>query len=318
MIPQGDDPASTLAGKGDDAAMSSRPLPSIPEGRTIAGVFSDEDFSAKVSGDLPAYHAGPRGPIRAVAIRRDGVVEAYLFHGVDDDEKDAAGLISRREGDFQPQGSGYWLEELRRLHDEGVPAAEAVASLAGTAGPAYAGAADTSFESFESKASARGVLEPRRDNAPRRNEPPAKLPERTEIDAALRAGGELAPRIAESVRALDSALQVRPTPEPVVVTLVRSRDSLPSDLTTGTRIHEPAYLLSLLAGQDVLPPDGEVVVKLHVSAGVPALYQDASLPGEPGTLLLARGLDWEVLRVIDMPGQTVVTGRVGSPAAPPQ
>ncbi|MCK6066612.1 MULTISPECIES: hypothetical protein [Microbacterium] len=279
----------------------------------IASVFSDEDFSGKVSGDLPTYHAGPRGPIRAVAIRREGVVEAYLFHGVDGDEKDAAGLISRREGDFQPQGSGYWIEELRRRHDDGVPAAEAVASLAGTAGPAYAGAADTSFESFESKASAREALEPRRDDAPRRNEPEAKRPERTEIDAALRAGGALAPRIAESVRALDSALQVRPTPEPVVVTLVRSRDSLPTDLTMGTRIHEPAYLLSLLAGQDVLPPEAEVVVKLHVPAGVPALYQDASLPGEPGTLLLARGLDWEVLRVIDMPGQIVVTGRVSPP-----
>jgi hypothetical protein len=53
-----------------------------------------------------------------------------------------------------------------------------------------------------------------------------------------------------------------------------------------------------------------VVVKLEVPAGVPAIYQESPLPGQPGSLLLGRGLRWEVCRVVPVGAQLLVTGRV--------
>lgn len=60
---------------------------------------------------------------------------------------------------------------------------------------------------------------------------------------------------------------------------------------------------------------GDVTVWLHVPADVPALYLDADRGSDqPGTLLPARGLRWQVARLADVGERLLVTGRVVSPA----
>jgi hypothetical protein len=269
-------------------------------------MFSDEDqdFGGVVAGPLGNYHQGAVGPLRALAVRRAGVVEAYLFHGVGE-EKDRAGILARREGGFEPDGAGYWSDRLRALHAAGMSAVDAIGSLAGASGPEVAGIVDREYVGFASKDAAKAALEPERFDASDRGRP-----SRDEIDTALRGDARMTEAVRQSIRELDAALAVRPTSEPVTVTLTRTRASLPEALAAGTTVHEPTYLAASLLGDRTLPSNADIVVKLVVPQGTPAIYHPASLPGDGGTLLLARGLHWRVERVIELPSQVVVTARV--------
>ncbi|MFC5338796.1 hypothetical protein [Leucobacter denitrificans] len=109
---------------------------------------------------------------------------------------------------------------------------------------------------------------------------------------------------------IDETLELRPTPEAIVVTLVPTSARIPTALTQGDRVFEPSYLMSFLMGLSEPVEDIPLLVRLSVPAGTPALFQEPALPGNPGTLLLARGIEWEVMRVVKLPSQTMVTARV--------
>jgi hypothetical protein len=166
---------------------------------------------------------------------------------------------------------------------------------------------DAEFVHFDSTRSAKRSLEPLDVAAGAQRDGGAS---REQIDAALRGEARMSARVRRAVEQLDSALAVRPTPTTLVVTLTCSRASLPDPLVPGVRVTEPAYLDASLVADLTLPPGAEVVVKLEVPPGVPALYLESSIPGEASTLLLARGLEWEVLRVIHASAPLVVTARV--------
>jgi hypothetical protein len=275
----------------------------------------DEDVQGRAVGGPPRYDFGARGPVFAVPVARDGETVAYLFHG-SDDEPDAAGLISRMQGDFQPAGSGHWLGVLRELRAQEVPAAQAIQSLLGATGPVPAGRVGSELRRYESKSELEALLNPeRRDSTRGRGgaEPSRGAGSgvtRSAIDAALRGQTPLPPPVAERVAAIDSALAVKPTPEAVVVAMTPASAVIPDDLAPGVRVFEPSFLTTYLAGADERFPNQPIVVRLRVPAGIPALFQEAALPGSPGTLLLGRGVEWEVDRIVQLPGQTIVTAHV--------
>lgn len=270
----------------------------------------DEDVEAKVAGPLKNFHAGAVGPLLALPIVRDDSIDGYLYVGVGD-ESGKAGVQGRLSGDFEPAGSRYWSGRLRELFEQGVPALEAVESLRGARGETGQGQAGTELQRFASRQELIDSLDPHRaarsDLSGRR----AHV-SRSDVDAVLRGEARPTPEIETAIRDLDAALSKKPTPEPLVVSQGRARATLPAVLEPGTRVDEPAYLLSFLDSDGASAPVGEVLVTMKVPAGTPALFLPSEMPIESGTLMLARGLAWRVLRVIEGPDRTLVTGEIVS------
>ncbi|WP_345801715.1 hypothetical protein AAIB33_01035 [Microbacterium sp. AZCO] len=262
----------------------------------------------RVSG--PArYDFGARGPVFAAAVTRDGEVVAFLFHG-DEDEPDAAGLMAAPGAGFEPTGSGYWLGELARLCESGVPAAEAVQGLLETSGPPVAGTVGTELRRYSGKHELKAMLDPKRMAADRAVRDSRTVPLRDRVDAALRGETPATKDVLGQIERLDAALAVKPTPDAVVVTLTPPAAVIPEDLAPGMRVFEPSFLTTYLTSSPEALPTVRRLVLLRVPAGVPALFTEASVPGGPGVLLLGRGIEWEVLRVLAGGRQEIITAKV--------
>ncbi len=270
----------------------------------------DEDVEAKVAGPLKNFHAGAVGPLLALPIIRNGSIDGYLYAGVGD-ESGKAGVQGRLSGDFEPAGSRYWSGRLRELFEQGMPALEAVKSLRGAPGESGRGQAGSEMQRFASRQELIASLDPHRASRPDSPDSRARVA-RSDVDAVLRGEARPTPEIETAVRDLDAALSQQPTSEPLVVAQGRARATLPAVLEPGTRVDEPAYLLTFLTSDAAAAPVGEVLVTMKVPAGTPALFLPSELPIESGTLVLARGLSWRVLRVFEGVDRTLVTGEVVS------
>lgn len=254
-------------------------------------------------------------------VHKNDVTVAYLFHGSEQDP-DSAGLISAVEGDFQPVGSGYWYRLLRVLYAKGLSAAEAVQSLLGAEGPEPAGRIGLELQRYENKRELDYIVNPsaadrRRSGMGADDERRIPNMSRAEIDEALLARGPIPERIAERIRTLDEILSMKPTPEPLMVSLVPSSARIPDHLAPGVRMVEPTFLTAFLAGLDSHIARQSIVVKLRVPAGTPALLLNPAAPSEAGMLLLGRGIQWEVDRVEASPTGTLVTAHIVSRAPRP-
>jgi hypothetical protein len=101
----------------------------------------------------------------------------------------------------------------------------------------------------------------------------------------------------QQVADLDSALQVTPTPEPLVVARGTSLAAWPGEpeALTGEQFAERGYFAARLG--TIEPTGVDAVVHLSVPARVPALY--TAPPGAPerGVLVLARDLRYTVTDV---------------------
>lgn len=270
----------------------------------------DEDVEARAVGPLKNFHAGAVGPLLALPITRDEIVDGYLYVGTGG-ESGRAGVQGRLSGDFEPAGSRYWSGRLRELFEQGVPALEAVESLRGVQGDAGLGQVGAELRRFASRQALIDALDPHRAG---RSDVSCRRAQvsRSEVDAVLRGEARPTPEIETAIRELDAALSKKPTPEPLVVAQGRARASLPAVLEPGTTVDEPAYPLTFLTNDSASAPVGEVLVTMRVPAGTPALFLPSEIPAESGTLMLARGLSWRVVRVFDGPDRTVVTGEIVS------
>ena len=270
----------------------------------------DDDMQARVVSGPAHYDFAARGPVAAVPVELEGRVVGYLFHGLQGEEG-SAGLITASGTDFVPEGSGHWLKALRALKERDVSAADAVASLLGTAGPGQAGHVGPSLQTYDGKHALDQELNPQKAAAQLRGRGTETADvSRQAVDAALRGQMPMTPAVAERVANMDAALQQRPTPEPVLVALTPATSRIPDDLASGARVQEASFLISYLAGTDHPFVGVDTVVWLRVPEGTPALFQEPALPTDPGTLLLGRGLTWEVERVLERDQQRIVTARV--------
>ena len=269
----------------------------------------DDDVEGRLVGAPTTYHFGPSGPVQAAPVVRDGETVGFLFHG-SEDEPDAAGLMAAPGRDFEPAGSRYWLDELKRLFERGVPAAEAVRSLLGTSGPAVAGTAGTELRPYAGKYELKAILNPERIAADRAHREARPVPLGQRVDAALRGETPVTPEVHGHIERLDTALAVKPTPDALVVTLTPAAAVIPDGLTPGTRVFEPSFLSTYLTSSPESFPTARRLVLLQVPEGVPAFFTEASLPGGPGVLVLGRGIEWEVLRVLTGEEQEIITARV--------
>lgn len=86
------------------------------------------------------YVWAAKGPVMAAPIIRNRLTAAVLFHGTGD-EQDAAGVLLRPLMDAAGVGR-VWSAELGRLHQDGVPAIDAVHSLLGRHAPQGSGDGD--------------------------------------------------------------------------------------------------------------------------------------------------------------------------------
>lgn len=273
----------------------------------------DDDMEARVVSAAAHYDYAAAGPVMAAPIERDGRVVAYLFHGLDG-EAESAGLVSALDSGFHPEGTGHWYGLLGALREREVPAAEAVRSLLGSSGPDSVGRVGGELHRYDGKKALDAQLNPEKaaqqvDARQRRRETTPSI-SRAMIDAALRGETPLTEPVAEQVAKLDFALAEKPTPEQLVVAFTDAVGRIPDRLGTGTRTREPAFLVTYLAATGQGFPGVDTVVWLQVPAGTPALFQEPQLPGDPGMLLLGRGIEWEADRVFEMGGQTIVTAHV--------
>lgn len=269
----------------------------------------DEDVEARLVGPLKNYHAGAVHAVLALPIIRGDDVDGYLYIGVDD-EAQKAGVQGKMSGDFEPGGSRYWSARLRAFFEQGIPASAAFEALRGAQGDHGRGRIGTELQRFASRRELIESLDPR--PAPsaehRRNE--RRSPSRSEIDQTLRGDARETAAVESTIRDMDAALTKQPTPEPLVVSMGRRRASLPVDLSPGTVVREPTYLVTVLTDDASTVVGGEVHVVLRVPEGVPALLQPSALPSHPPRLLIARGLSWRVLRVVESESGLLVTGEI--------
>ena len=267
----------------------------------------DEDMHPRVVSGPPRFNFAAYGAVYAVPVVLDGRTVAYIFHG-GQDEPDSAGVITTTSGALPPHGSKHWSDALQRSKAAGVPAADAVRSLLGAVGPEGAGVVGTELRRYDGKAVLDAELNPHKAApAPRRDAPQSS---RELLDAALRGEREVTRDIRAQVERLDTALSAKPTPDALLVALTGASARIPDELRAGTRVFERSFLPSYLAKTGVRFAGIPLVVWLRVPAGTPALFTEPALPGDPGVLLLGRGIEWEVDRVIDLEGQKVVTARV--------
>lgn len=117
---------------------------------------------------------------------------------------------------------------------------------------------------------------------------------RRTLDAGLRGQVPASPAMVAQISSLDQALQRQPVPTTIVATRGTSLSSWPGEpeALKGEIFTERAFLPVLLGNID--GPDVECVVHFTVPAGVPAVFVPGPDEATLGTLLLARGLEWEV------------------------
>ncbi len=127
----------------------------------------DEDVEARLVGPLKSFHAGAVGPLSALPIIRDGVIDGYLYAG-EGEESHKAGVQGRSSGDFEPEGSRYWSGRLRALFEQGVPAHEALQALRGAEGEPGRGRVGSEWRQFATRQELIEFLEPERAARPGR------------------------------------------------------------------------------------------------------------------------------------------------------
>lgn len=276
--------------------------------------FSD-DLHLKVVGPRRNYDSAPDGEIMSAPIMVDGEVVAYMFASVDP-AQDGAGLIYHVRGSkFVGAGSGYWVQRLKSFFEQHAAPLEALQAMLGETGPREAGQLGIELTPYADKFVLDAIVNPRQPEASDRGRErpplpsPRSLTER--VDAVLRGEEQATPDVLAQIDNIDSALRVKPTSEDLIVTMGRTRSSLPDVLETGSIVNEPTFLRTKFRMSDQTPIDAEVSLLLRVPAGTPAIYTRAETAQQAGTLLLARGLQWEVARVIPQDNQQLlVTGRI--------
>lgn len=264
----------------------------------------DDDLRPTLVSEPTTYFYGTQSEVLAAPITIDGTVEGYVFAGVDAAEN-AGGLVFRMPGVFTAVALKHWRDELKRLFAEGVPALAAVTSLLGTTGPDGAGRVGDELFRAVSKSVLKAELNPREAVPARGGRVDPAL-----IDAVLRGEASPSPEVTAAIEGLDSALRIKPTPDDLVVALVRDPAALPTDLAPGVIVEEPTYLNTVIRTDATSFPGAAGVLYLRVPAGTPALYVPAPLPDHPGTLLLARGLRWRAVQVETDSPQPFVSGVV--------
>lgn len=146
------------------------------------------------------------------------------------------------------------------------------------------------------------------------------------VNGWLRGDGTVpTPEIAEQIRLLDSAMEKSATSQEIWVTRATGHSMFGntrlSDLP-GKTFTEPAYM-STTFGPDPGAgfEDKNVILRLRVPAGTPAVFQDQSTPGVnvgEAEVLLARGAKIEVRGARQLPdGKWEVFGDVTAPVAQP-
>lgn len=274
----------------------------------------DEELDARPVSEPRGFRANPTGPLMAAPILRDGIVQAYLFRGVDSKDSDAAGVVSRRDEDWLNHGVRHWFDELAARKREGLDAKAAVEALLGVHGPTSSGDVAPTLQEFDDKTAIDRELNGAARATPLRHRPtgdgvPADLPAtRMTVDAVLRGEISSTPQIADAIAQLDAALDLHPTTEDLMVTVPLSAKTAAA-LTPDARVHERAYLQSLLATKEVVGASPATLI-LRVPAGTPALLVSPPEAAGPTVLLLARGLVWVVREVLRDGPRTVVFGAV--------
>lgn len=247
-------------------------------------------------------------------------VLGYIFHGVDG-ESGSAGTLQLSSSKRAEAATLYWESELARLHAQGVPAAEAVKSLIGRTSPQGESRVEGDLQRYENKGAVDQLLHPEAHEHRRQwweqheqmraaREPSRPVSDsREQVDAALRGQLPMTSAVAAAVENLDSALATKPVPEAIVVTVLWRRSDLPAALDVGVRVHEAAYMLSYLVPEDHAFADAEVRMILRVEAGVPALFQEPRDTSRPPMLMLGRGIEWELIRTVELPEQLAIFAR---------
>lgn len=280
--------------------------------------WKDDDVHFRVVSGPPTYAHHSDDPVIAAPVRRGDDLRGYLVTSADPAGGVLVLLAGYDDEDYVNIHSDHWWRILADGAANGIPAHELFDSLVGTAGPERSGAVGTDIVTFPNTAAVSDALNPPRPDRNSRGGAArgrAASPEvartpvtREQIDAVLRGVAPSTPEIDARIAALDGAVRVRPAPETVVVALPYDADALPAGAAPGTRVHEPTFLVGTFLTRETVPT-GPTMLHLTIPAGTPALYTPPA-PAEAGagTLLLARGLDWEITEL----GAATVSGRVVS------
>lgn len=280
----------------------------------------DENTRFEVTGGPARYAADATGPVAGAAVTDGDQLLGYLWYGEDPNE-DAAGMVYRLADDRAGNASIAWYGRLRERKAAGTPSADAVGGLLGErAEHPSAGAVGRELRRWPSLTALRDEVNPPEEvaeSAPARRLTAAESERaagprasRAEIDAALRglAPDDWPPQVRRSVQDLDSALAMRPTPDPLVVLRTTSWAELGADPSSVADrvVAIPTFLQVRFAAQNTEMPDGEVAMRLRVPVGVPAMY----LPGANPGLLLGRGLGLRTTRLIESDGRWYLFGEL--------
>ena len=260
----------------------------------------DDDLQPRLVGERTQYFYGTQGPVKALPIYAGGRIEAYAFFAVDRVEN-SAGFVARRRSNFP---ATQWYEFLSQHYAAGLTAEQAIARFAGTISSDGEWSVGAEYVDAPSKAALVAELNP--DEASGRAAPAMVSAE--VIDAVLRGEQRATREVEVSIDNLDQAVRARPTMEPLVVAMPRTRGSLPTDLSEGVEVFEPTYLRTVIASKETQFPGAEVVLRLRLESGMHAIFVPSD-EGTSGTLLVARGLRWAVTGVVEHPDRLEVFGR---------
>lgn len=283
--------------------------------------YFDDDLQPRLASEPFTYNFSALKSVFAVPIKFENELVGYFFHG-SDEEPDSAGVLLKPGYDFQSEEGDYWRRQLKESFSKGVSAREAVSSLLGASGPGVAGTVGQVLVERSGKSELEDELDP--EGARRRAEASTRsrarrasaefpvLTLRGEMDAVLRGEISSSEQVRQRVAEFDEVLNRQPTPEAIIVTLTPAVARIPAGLERGSRVFEPSFTTSYLMGTKDRPEGVPMVVRLAVPAGVPAYFQAPAVEGEPGVLMLGRGLEWEVQRVASFPEQTFIFAEVVS------
>lgn len=265
----------------------------------------DDDLHPKLVGERTDYFYGTQAEVLALPITANGQLEAYAFFSVDPAEN-AAGFVYRMTGPFPAKD---WYAHLAVQYAAGVSAEDAISRLRGAVSPDGVWEVATELRSAPDKDTLRAELNPSANGELRstQNEPAAS---HASVDAVLRGEARSTREVDAAIANLDQAVSVRPTAEPLVVAMPRTLASLPADLQPGTLVTEPTFLRTVLSTRETAFPDAEAVLTLRIEPGTPAVFVEPENSGTPGTLLLGRGLTWEITGAVTELTPTAVFGRV--------
>lgn len=283
-----------------------------PNARSCLMGWRDDDLHLRIVGEPTNYFYGTQSEVRALPITRDGEIWAYAFYSVDVAEN-SAGLVHRITEEFSAR---EWYDHLREAYAAGVSAEDAILRLRGTVSRDGLWSVGTELRHATSKDALKLELNPRlAAAATTRRTTPAVT--RDVIDAVLRGEMPSTREIDAAIANLDAAVSARPTPEPLLVAMPRTLESLPADLQVGMRIVEPTYLQTVFSTRQTTFPDEDAVLTLRVEENTPALFIDSENDTGPGTLLLGRGITWEVTAVRRDSTPLAIYGRMVRNAAEP-